>query len=269
MSMEKNLDEWNQILRITKDKYFGSKLYDTQLYSVLPDLPNIKPVMGNIILQPWDTLKTVQYYSKKSQKICILNFANPIAPAADDIMHNTQEEILFRDTDLHKYLSRDFYPIMDETVLYSRNVVLLRDRAPGKLFDIDDKLIKFDVISSCALINPAIDCPSQNIYNSKGRNLPMGQYALLQDYIAMVKRIEMIYRVAIDNQVDTLILGAYGCGAFNNPTKHVADIFRDLSNKYTGFIKNIVFAVINGNLNEKRKDSTESTYSIFQRAFNK
>ena len=58
------------------------------------------------------------------------------------------------------------------------------------------------------------------------------------------KRIRNILEVAIDNEVDVLILGAFGCGAFHNPPDIVADAFREvlLTDRYRKSFEQIVFA---------------------------
>lgn len=65
----------------------------------------------------------------------------------------------------------------------------------------------------------------------------------------MLKRIEKILAVAIDNQYDTIILGAYGCGVFKNEPNDVAKMFKEILNKepFKGQFKHIVFAIYDRN----------------------
>ena len=59
------------------------------------------------------------------------------------------------------------------------------------------------------------------------------------------RRIHNIFEAAVDNGVNTLILGAFGCGAFNNPPNVVAAAFRETieENDYDKSFGNIVFAI--------------------------
>ena len=58
-------------------------------------------------------------------------------------------------------------------------------------------------------------------------------------------RIKNIFEAAIDNEVDVLVLGAFGCGAFKNPPQVVAEAFYDviIENEYDKRFKYIVFAI--------------------------
>ena len=56
-------------------------------------------------------------------------------------------------------------------------------------------------------------------------------------------RADNIFKSAIDNNVETLILGAFGCGAFRNPPELVAEVYKIASLKYRKYFKNIFFSV--------------------------
>ena len=75
-------------------------------------------------------------------------------------------------------------------------------------------------------------------------------------------RIRNILEVAAANNVDALVLGAFGCGAFNNPPDLVAEQFRKLliDRGYGRFFKEIVFAI-------KKNDTRNSNFEAFQAAF--
>ena len=60
---------------------------------------------------------------------------------------------------------------------------------------------------------------------------------------ALKSRIEFIYNIANENQIDTLILGAYGCGVFGQNPKKVAALFLEYAK---GKVKTIIFAVPQG-----------------------
>lgn len=53
-------------------------------------------------------------------------------------------------------------------------------------------------------------------------------------------------RVAHLHGHSTLILGAFGCGAYGNPPRQIAGLFRDVfaEEEFTGVFKRIVFAII-------------------------
>lgn len=65
-----------------------------------------------------------------------------------------------------------------------------------------------------------------------------------------LKRIQNILDAAILNQVDTIILGAFGCGAFKNPPDLVAQAFYEVIYDwdYKKYFKRIVFAIKSTNM---------------------
>ena len=64
-------------------------------------------------------------------------------------------------------------------------------------------------------------------------------------------RIRNILEVAAANNVDNLVLGAFGCGAFNNPPDLVAGRFRYylVDKGYRDCFKRVVFAIKSGGRN--------------------
>lgn len=73
-------------------------------------------------------------------------------------------------------------------------------------------------------------------------------------------RIRFVLDIAEANQVNTLILGAYGCGVFGQDPREVAEIFREMleSGKY-GFRK-VVFPI---------PDGKDGNLAAFQNVFNR
>ena len=75
-------------------------------------------------------------------------------------------------------------------------------------------------------------------------------------------RIRNILEVAIANDVDNLVLGAFGCGAFNNPPQLVAEVFHKLlvGSGYAAYFEKVVFAI------KKTRDVCPN-YEAFQAVF--
>ena len=59
----------------------------------------------------------------------------------------------------------------------------------------------------------------------------------------LFNRIENIFKVAIDNNIDCLILGAYGTGVFDNNIMVVATAFKEYCDMYHGYFEKIIFAI--------------------------
>lgn len=57
-------------------------------------------------------------------------------------------------------------------------------------------------------------------------------------------RIRFVFEVAKQNQIDTLILGAFGCGVFGQNADDVAEIFINLLvTDYATEFKKVIFAI--------------------------
>ena len=68
--------------------------------------------------------------------------------------------------------------------------------------------------------------------------------------------------VAVANNVDIIVLGAFGCGVFNNPPDLVAEVFRNLLvTKGQGrFFKRVIFAI-------KKNNERNTNLVAFKKAF--
>ena len=52
------------------------------------------------------------------------------------------------------------------------------------------------------------------------------------DYELTKNKVESIFKVAINNNFDSLVLGAMGCGVFQNPLVDIVEIFKQSIQKY-------------------------------------
>ena len=62
-------------------------------------------------------------------------------------------------------------------------------------------------------------------------------------YLLHTQRARQILSVAALHDVDVLILGAFGCGAFCNPPEVVAAAFRDVLREFAHAFSTVEFAV--------------------------
>ena len=62
----------------------------------------------------------------------------------------------------------------------------------------------------------------------------------------MQDKIRTIYRIALSNGHDSIVLGAFGCGAFRLPSETVAGLFRDIlgEKEFAGCFKEVSFAIL-------------------------
>ncbi len=60
----------------------------------------------------------------------------------------------------------------------------------------------------------------------------------------MRKRVEKVFALAFSQQMEVLVLGAWGCGVFQNDPILIAELFKEqLVGKYKNAFKKVVFAI--------------------------
>ena len=200
-----------------------------------------------IKVTPETTFACAQKYALDDSRVAVLNFANPYHPGGGVEQGSTaQEECLCRSSNLYaaltcKYVLANYYnrnsrnrtPFGTDSVIYSKGVTVFKsdDLLPVPL----EKPFKTDVITCAA-----------PIFNNTFGNYNENQYKPV-----LYSRIKNILEVAISNDVDTIVLGAFGCGAFNNPPELVSRVFYRLlvTEGYCHAFRNVVFAVKPGGKN--------------------
>lgn len=176
------------------------------------------------------TMGASQRLAKQGLKPLALNFANGLTPGGGFLNGaRAQEEVLCRSSALYQTLINDpMYeahsqrPLPDSTdwAIYSPNVPIFRTDDGTELPQ--PWLLSF--ITCAAPYAPTIGQPQSG--------------DLLQ------KRIHRILAIAKAYGYSTLVLGAWGCGAFANDTHRTALDFRQaLETTYSGAFSNIVFAI--------------------------
>jgi len=194
---------------------------------------------------------------KTAKKIAVLNFANPHEPGGGVLRGvMAQEECLCRCSDLYNVLAQPYFQkhyyqyhyhncdyCFSDRLIYSPNVTVIKsdDQIPQIL----DKPFSVDVIT----------CAAPYLF----------EYVEETDeelLLVYKSRIRNILEVAMSHEVDFLILGAFGCGAFHNNPVLMAKAFSDLliHEKYAKYFERVIFAI-------KRKDAFCNNLSSFEKAF--
>ncbi len=189
-------------------------------------------------------LKHRIYYGADGEKIigrtAVLNFANPHYPGGNVVNGAmAQEECLCRSSNLYASLTTQeakekFYDYHRARLEYnfSDRVIYSPDVTIFKTDEIVPQMLPRELWYQVDVITCAAPCVNRQKYINK-ENL----FQLLKS------RIINIFNVARWNQVDILILGAFGCGAFGNPPELVAKAFHSAYATYKDFFVKIVFAI--------------------------
>lgn len=157
-----------------------------------------------------------------------------------------QEDCLCQSSNLlpclkQQHLMKDYYmphriandPMYSDKVIYTENITV---------FKMDDDIPKLMPSNEWFNVD-VITCAAPNLRNVDNIN---------EDklFSLFCRRIDAVLNTALSHKVDTVILGAWGCGAFKNSPEIVAKDFKKIiDEKYQTAFRNIVFAIKNSNSN--------------------
>jgi uncharacterized protein (TIGR02452 family) len=86
-------------------------------------------------------------------------------------------------------------------------------------------------------------------------------------------KIRTIFRIALENGHDSMVLGAFGCGVFRLPPEQVAKLFYDILNEseFKNRFKKIVFAIYEGEPSSRRRNpiGRDGKFAPFYEIFGK
>ncbi len=162
---------------------------------------------------------------------CALNFANAEIPGGRYRSGGlAQEEDLCRLLpQLYPALKSFQYPIPPGVTLITRNLEAVRQ--PGS-YTVDISLGQVTILTAAMPYAPD--------------RRPKGGWATSDWAVTVTLRIRSVLHAAKFSGHANVVLGAFGCGAFGNPTRPVAAIFRELlmSLEFRGCFSKVVFAII-------------------------
>lgn len=221
------------------------------------------------------TLLTAYRYADSKSHTAVLNFANPIEPGGGVLRGaSAQEEYLCRASNLYPCLiseqAKGYYE-------YHKNIH--RANQSGNMFIGSDMLIYSPGITFFREDQnyfPEKDCHPSQIYSERWRTLDVitcaapffsaSGYVLPEGDLCHLfcRRIKNILEIAIEHNIQTLILGAFGCGAFHNPPSVVTKAFQTVfsEERYLHAFNNVIFTV-------KRSNRFCANMEEFDKAFHR
>ena len=237
----------------------GTMLYFPDYECINPEIKQEEP---DILVVEDTTFHAAEYYAMDGDsKVAVLNFANAYSPGGG-VTNGAmaQEECLCRSSNLYEsltipYLLKNYYKwnskntgdMGTDAVIYSPGVTVFKtdDEIPEMM----QPWFHVDVLTCAAP------------YYDPDKRKPVSMEKLEQVFTG---RIRNILEVAAANHADILILGAFGCGVFNNPPEMVAEVFRHLlvDKGYGRFFRKIVFAI-------KKSNVKDRNLPVFQGVFEK
>ena len=200
-----------------------------------------------------------ELYDKDFNNITVLNFASAINPGGGFLNGSqAQEESLSRKTCLYAtqicygetyYMAnkRIKSGLYTDHLIYSPSVPVIRDSSNNLL----DSFWNVNIITS-----PAVNVGF--LEKEEPENLEK-----VDEF--MRRRIEYILAVAVAKNTDALVLGAFGCGVFQNDPDKIANIFADLllpDGTYSQAFSAVDFAILSNN-------EMSENYKAFKKVFAK
>lgn len=204
----------------------------------------------------------------RGQKVCVHNFASASNPGGGVVRGaGAQEECLCRCSSLYFCLNTQemwdgFYiphrysrnPIHNDDIIYTPGVTVFKtDTANPELMPERD-WYEVNVITCAA---PNLRPRPSNAYNS-GDGTVASKITDRELLALHEKRLRRILGVAVMEENEVVILGAFGCGAFLNNPEVVAQAAKNVIPEYLCAFKNIEFAVYCSPRDERN-------YHVFER----
>ena len=202
-----------------------------------------------------------------NRKIAVLNFASFKHPGGMFFEGSSaQEESLchssylynvlrkFENTYYKRHLDVLNHGLYKSEVLYTKDVTFMQYINKGFMDKIYD--MYYEDLADMAYGIDVITCAAPNAgtyYKYYEKADPRSVENELRD------RIAMILATASINHVDTLILGAFGCGVFRNDPQLVAEIFKEyLTGYFEDTFKEVYFPIPKGR---------DNNYEVFMEVF--
>lgn len=207
------------------DRVSRTKTYELLGKDVIPDLNKEYSLTEQILVRSDSVSRIHQVAKSDSERVGVLNFASYTHPGGQFLNGSSaQEECLCHSSYLFNILreqSKYYYwnrrhlnnKLYLHRALYSPEVRFFGDAVPHMC----------DVIT-CAAPNLRNKLELDNKYKE-----------------TLIKRIQLIKWITEDNDIEVLLLGAWGCGVFQNDPRIIATCFRDVFNQSS--IKRVEYVI--------------------------
>ena len=163
----------------------------------------------------------------------------------------------------------DVYPMdINFGGVYSPYVTFFRHNADS-YYALRDEIFDCPIITVASLSNR-----EKNSFTNDERVYFDAEGCLTEEgKVIEANKIRTIFRIALENGHDSIVLGAFGCGVFRLHSDEVAGLFRDVMNEpeFKNRFKKLVFAIYEGKPSPRRRDpiGRDGKYAPFYEIFGK
>lgn len=248
----------------------GGRCYHKDLGPV--DAPKLE--YGSLVrVEQGDCLKVAEQLVKEGYNPALLNFASAGHPGGGvEGGARAQEETICRRSTLTrslfsfdgKYAARygyehregNNYPLtrsLDFSAIYSPQVTVFREASPD--YTLMEEPFQIGVITNAAL-------------NMNGRfpiRLTPDGHIPEEGKAITLNKIRTIFRIGLIKGHDSLVLGAFGCGAFKTPPREMAQLFKQVmeEDEFDDRFRLITFAILSDH------NDRSGNFAAFEEVFNK
>lgn len=196
------------------------------------------PIPTEISVTNQTTLDATRTLIDEGHKdVLCLNFASAKNPGGGFLGGSqAQEESIARSTGLYQcqLKASEYYRVNRKTksclytdyMIYSPNVPIIKDEEGNNL----DDLVYCGIITAPA-VNKGI------VAQKEPKKIP-------EIEVIMKRRIRKVLAISLEHNHSSLVLGAWGCGVFQNDPKDISKYFREIiDTEFKDCFKKIVFAI--------------------------
>jgi uncharacterized protein (TIGR02452 family) len=220
-----------------------------------------------------DCLETAEILAKAGHNPCVLNMASRQNPGGGVLNGaGAQEENLFRRSNLFLSLYQ-FAPYAAEYSIKKHIKSYPLKANTGGIYSADITIFRASEQNGYSLLkNPytvsIVSVPAINRPQLIARN---GTLRITDTLIEPTKeKIRTILRIAGIYKHDTLVLGAFGCGAYANPPNHMAELFKETfaEPEFAASFRLIIFSILEDH-NSRQTHNPNGNVLPFFEVFNK
>lgn len=198
-------------------------------YTPNPFLFSTKPL---IEVTDEDSFIMAERYTKEGLNPLVFNFASDYCPGGGVKKGSrAQEEDLFRRSNYHQSLNKEMvgYPLKGK-IIYSPIVHICKTPE----YKWKRNFVEVSCIAAAAVRKPKIRYDSEN----------KERFAEEDDRFFMLDSIFQIFEIAKEKKHNSLVLGAWGCGAFRGPRDDIINLFKEAILEHGKYFSKIGFGVL-------------------------
>jgi uncharacterized protein (TIGR02452 family) len=207
--------------------------------------------MSIITVRDMDCLESERQLRERGLNPCVLNMASCHRPGGGWLNGaGAQEENLFYRSDYARHLPKSAYPFKTPvTAIYSPDVLVFRESENlGYAYSSEPRHVAF--IAAAAVKEPEL---------TPEGDLPEAAFNLTKAKIRQVLRLALMFRH------DSIVLSAWGCGAYKNPPRSVALAFKEVlvdEDEFRGQFAAVEFAIF-----DDHNSAKEGNFATFEKTF--